>query len=162
MTKHTAYITSSKFRKNTVQCLFCYNMGDLWHFKREILPRIKLIVSRKQIVIQKTMLFSKNIQKRINGLSAGITSWGNIDTNPLFNTTHSFCKNLFYPFTIVEWKNLDQAFRYFETFSLFRYNILKFIRPLPNSFCNCGNINTRFLTYLIKMIPWKFFDMCKL
>ena len=101
------------------------------------------------------MLFSKNIQKQINGLSASIIlrrispcTTRNIDANPLFNTTHSFYKNLFYPSTTVEWNNLDQAFRCYETFSLFRYYILKFVRSLPNSFRKCENINTRFVERL--------------
>ena len=72
----------------------------------------------------------------------------NIDTVPLFNTRPTFYINSFYPSTTVEWNNLDQVLRYYEAFTLFRCNILKFIRPPPNSFLNCQNIGLCFATRL--------------
>ena len=41
-----AYIISRKTRKIEMQYLSSYNRGDLWHFKRKTLPRIRLRVSR--------------------------------------------------------------------------------------------------------------------
>ena len=42
--------------------------------------------------------------------------------------------------SIIEWNNLDPKLRNSENFSIFKNNILKFIRPKPNSFFNCCNL----------------------
>ena len=63
----------------------------------------------------------------------------NINNIPLPNTKHNFFKNSFFPSTIIEWNNLDPHLRKSENFSLFKSNILKFIRPSPNSVYNCHN-----------------------
>ena len=57
----------------------------------------------------------------------------------LFNTNHNFLKNLFFPSTIIEWNKLDPGLRKAESLSVFKINILKFIRPSPNSVYNCHN-----------------------
>ena len=62
---------SLKIRKNTIQWLFSYNMGDSWHFKIEINVLSVSIIPRRILPC--------------------ITR--NIDTVPLFNTTHTFYKN---------------------------------------------------------------------
>ena len=53
------------------------------------------------------------------------------------NTT--FSKTLFFPSAIIEWGNLDPHLRKSENFLVFKSNILKFIRPSPNSVYNCHN-----------------------
>ena len=58
---------------------------------------------------------------------------------PLLNTSHNFFKNSFFPSTIIEWNKLDPGLRKAESLSLFKTNILKFIRPSPNSVYNCHN-----------------------
>ena len=40
---------------------------------------------------------------------------------------------------MIEWNNLDPHLRKSENFSVFKSNILKFIRPSPNSVYNCHN-----------------------
>ena len=57
----------------------------------------------------------------------------NIHNIRLVNTKHNFFKNSFFPSTIIEWNNLDPHLRKSENFSVFKTNILKFIRPSPNS-----------------------------
>ena len=64
----------------------------------------------------------------------------NADNIPLFNIKHIFYKNSFFPSSIIEWNNLDPNLRNLENFGIFRNNILKFIRPKPNSFFNCCNL----------------------
>ena len=60
--------------------------------------------------------------------------------NILFlNTNHNFFKYLLFPSTIIEWNKLDPGFRKAESFSLFKTNILRLIRPSPNSVYNCHN-----------------------
>ena len=59
---------------------------------------------------------------------------------PLFNTKHNFYKNSFFPSSVIEWNNLDPNLRDGENFGIFKNNILKFIRPKPNSFFNCCNL----------------------
>ena len=64
----------------------------------------------------------------------------NAEHIPLFNIKHNFYKNSFFPSSIIEWNNLDPKLRNSENFSIFKNNILKFIRPKPNSFFNCCNL----------------------
>ena len=63
----------------------------------------------------------------------------NIHNIPLVNTKHNFFGNSFFPSTIIEWSKLDPHLRKSENFSVFKSNILKFIRPSPNSVYNCQN-----------------------
>ena len=42
-------------------------------------------------------------------------------------------KTLFFPSTAIEWIKLDNNIRYSESVSAFKKQILKFIRPSPNS-----------------------------
>ena len=58
---------------------------------------------------------------------------------PLFNANHNFFKNSFFPSTIIEWNKLDPGLRKTESLSLFKTNILKFIRRSTNSVYNCHN-----------------------
>ena len=62
----------------------------------------------------------------------------NSDEIPLFKTNHNFYKNSFFP--TIEWNNLDHDLRNNESYTLFRSNIVKFVRPSPNSFYSCQNI----------------------
>ena len=45
----------------------------------------------------------------------------------------------FFPSTRIQWNNLDLHLRKSENLSIFKSNILKFIRPSPNSVYNCHN-----------------------
>ena len=54
-------------------------------------------------------------------------------------TKHDFVKNSFFPLTIKEWNTLDLKIRKSKSISIFRSNILKFIRPKPNSVYYCHN-----------------------
>ena len=58
----------------------------------------------------------------------------NAENIPLFNIKHNFYKNSFFPSSIIEWNNLDPKLRNSENFGNFKNNVLKFIRPKPNSF----------------------------
>ena len=64
----------------------------------------------------------------------------NAESIPLFNIKHNFDKNYFFPSSIIEWNNLDAKLRNSENFDNFKNNILKFIRPKPNSFFTCCNL----------------------
>ena len=52
---------------------------------------------------------------------------------------HNFFKNSFFPSTIDEWNNLDPDIRNSGSFGFFKSEILKSIRPKPNSIYNCQN-----------------------
>ena len=68
---------------------------------------------------------------------------------PLFKTNHNFFKNPFFPSTIIEWNNLDPNLRKSDTYGTFKNDILKFIRPSPNSVFECHNPQgIKFLTRL--------------
>ena len=68
---------------------------------------------------------------------------------PIFNIKHNFYNNSFFPSAINEWNNLGSNHLKSENFGIFKKNILKFIRPKPNSFFNCCNLKaTRLITQL--------------
>ena len=48
-------------------------------------------------------------------------------------------KNSFFPSTIKEWNNLDLHIKKSKSISIFKTNILKFIRPKPNNIYYCHN-----------------------
>ena len=64
----------------------------------------------------------------------------NSDEISLFKAKNYFHKNLFYPSATIEWNNLNQGLRNSESYTLFHSNILKFVRPSPNSFFVCQNM----------------------
>ena len=55
---------------------------------------------------------------------------------PLFNIKHECFRNSFFPSTVTEWNKLDNNIRNSESVSTFNKQILKFIRPVPNSMFN--------------------------
>ena len=63
----------------------------------------------------------------------------NVHNIPILSVKHSFFKNSFFPSTISEWNKLDPGIRNSESLTIFRKNILHFIRPTPNSIYNCHN-----------------------
>ena len=63
----------------------------------------------------------------------------NIDNILQFSVRHTLFRNLYFPSILTEWNNLDESIRNSESFSIFKKNILKFIRPSPNSIFNCHN-----------------------
>ena len=65
----------------------------------------------------------------------------NIDSIPQFNVRHTFFRNSYFRYIATEWNNLDKRIRTSESFSIFKKNILQFIRPSPNSIFNCHNPN---------------------
>ena len=62
-----------------------------------------------------------------------------IDNIPQFNVRHTFFRNSYFPSIVTESNNLNQSMRNSENFSIFKKNILKLIRPSPNSIFNCHN-----------------------
>ena len=63
----------------------------------------------------------------------------NVLNIPLLNTSHNFFKNSFFSSTIIKWSKLDPGLRKAESLSVFKTNILKFIRRFPNSAYNFRN-----------------------
>ena len=57
----------------------------------------------------------------------------NSENIPQLRTKHDFFENSFFPSTIKEWNNLDPHIRKSKSISIFKSNILKFIRPKPNN-----------------------------
>ena len=54
----------------------------------------------------------------------------NIHDTPFLNTKHAFFFTpffLFFPLTIIEWKNLDPRLRKSESFSVFKSHLFKFL-----------------------------------
>ena len=75
----------------------------------------------------------------------------NTDNITLFHTKHNFFKNSFFPSTVIEWNRLDPNLRSVTSLSVFKKNLLKFIRLSPNSvfnFHNCKGIKCH------KTTPW--------
>ena len=63
----------------------------------------------------------------------------NTDKITLFHTKHNFFKNYFFPSPVIEWNMLDPNLRSVASLSVFKKNLLKFIRPSPNSAFNSHN-----------------------
>ena len=55
---------------------------------------------------------------------------------PLFSVKHRFFKSSFFPSIIIEWNNLDYHLRNAPSISVFKQNILKFIRLGHNKVYN--------------------------
>ena len=64
----------------------------------------------------------------------------NSDEIPYFKSKQNFYKNSFFPSTTIDWNNLDHDLRNSESYILFRFNIVKCIRPSPNSLYGCQNV----------------------
>ena len=58
---------------------------------------------------------------------------------PAIHTSHNYFKNPFFPSTISEWNNLDFKIRYSGSLSIFKTNLLNFIRPCANSIFKIHN-----------------------
>ena len=58
---------------------------------------------------------------------------------PLFNVKHEYFRNSFFPSTVVGWNKIDNNIRNSISVSAFKKQILKFIRPSPNSTFNVHN-----------------------
>ena len=52
------------------------------------------------------------------------------------HTRHNYFKNSFFPSTLSEWNNLDCKIRNSKSLSIFKKNLLKFMRPCVNSIFN--------------------------
>ena len=63
----------------------------------------------------------------------------NTDRITLFHTKDNFFKSSFFPSVVIEWSKLDPNLRSAASLSVFKKNLLKFIRPSPNSVFNCHN-----------------------
>ena len=73
----------------------------------------------------------------------------NIDNIPRFNVKHTFFKNSFFPFTVIEWNNLAKSIRNSESLTLFKKSIWQFVRSTPNRTFNCLNpTGTKLITRL--------------
>ena len=65
---------------------------------------------------------------------------------PAIHTRHNYFKNSFYPSTLSEWNNLDCKIRNSGSPSIFKKNLLNFIRPSAESIFNIHN------PYAIKLL----------
>ena len=57
----------------------------------------------------------------------------------LFHAKYTFFKNSFFPSTVIEWNELDRNLRSTASLSVFKKNLLNFIRPSRKSVFNCHN-----------------------
>ena len=68
-------------------------------------------------------------------------------TNAYFKTKHNFLENSFFRSVIIEWNKLDPSLRRWDSYNVFKINILKFIRPSSNSFFDCyDSIGIKYIT----------------
>ena len=127
------------YKKSFDECGFVMSMELLRKFQN-LLPRPALITIYKAFI-------------RNHSDYGGITkSWNpfriipsyvtrNADDIPLFNSIrYNFYKNSFFPSTIIESNNLDSNLQNSENFIILKNNILKLIRPKPNTFFNCSKL----------------------
>ena len=62
-----------------------------------------------------------------------------LKTYPFSKQNIIFFKNLFFTSAVIEWNSLEHNIRKVGSFSVFKNNILKLLRPTPNSIFNCEN-----------------------
>ena len=65
----------------------------------------------------------------------------NANSIPHFKVKHSTFKNTFFPSVIIEWNKLDPEIQNAPSLNIFKNNILKFIKPIPNNIFGCHNLN---------------------
>ena len=61
----------------------------------------------------------------------------NSDKIPYFKTKHNFFKNSFFHLVIIALNKLDPSLRRYNSYNIFKSNILKFIQSSSNSFFHC-------------------------
>ena len=72
--------------------------------------------------------------------------------NISFLTFDTTALNFFFPFTIIEWNNLDPTLWNSKSFVVFKNSILKFIRPFPSNVFDCDNHKSVRLTKSYKFL----------
>ena len=72
----------------------------------------------------------KHLFDKIPTTKTAYRTRNNIVNIPRFNVKHTFFKNSFFPFTVIERNNLDKSKRSSESFGLFNKSILQFIDQL--------------------------------
>ena len=71
----------------------------------------------------------------------------NMGKIPYFKTKHIFFKISFFHLTVIEWNKLDTNLRRWDSYNVFRSNILTFMRPSSNFFLDCHNpIGVKYIT----------------
>ena len=75
----------------------------------------------------------------------------NTHESTLFHTNHNFFKNSVFSSTVIEQNKIDPKRQGAATLSVFKNNLLEFIRPSPNSFLNCHNCKG--IKYLTRLCP---------
>ena len=84
----------------------------------------------------------------IQSRSSSYNTW-NTDKIAPFHTKHDFFKNSYFPSTVIKWNKLDPNLPSVSTLSVFKNNLLKFVRPSRNSVFNCHNCKgIKYLTRL--------------
>ena len=82
-----------------------------------------------------------------------------IQNLPFFKTRHNFWKKFFFSSAIIKWNNLDLHIRNSNSLSIFKNNILEFIRTYDNSTFNGHNpkgIIIRLTLVLSLLLEYKF------
>ena len=73
----------------------------------------------------------------------------NSDKIPYFKTKHNIFKNSFFPSIIIEWNKLDTSLRRYDSYDIFKSNILKLMQPSSNLFFDCHNpIGIKYITWI--------------
>ena len=119
--------------------------------KRQALPRTRFRVTPIKTLVQKVRSVLQNRQYLFKLTPEKTSSYvtRNAVNFPLLNIKRNSYKNSFFPSSIIGWSNLDPNLQNSENFGIFKNNILKFIRPKPNSFFNCCSLQgVRLITRL--------------
>ena len=71
----------------------------------------------------------------------------NANNIPLVRANTNYFMNIFFPSTITEWNKLDLSMRKSTSLNIFKSRLLRFVRPLENSWSTCHNpIGIKYLT----------------
>ena len=127
--------------------------------QEKTLPWIRLGISSPSALVQETsliLLFFKE-NKPVYLVNLIPTKNSNYSTRhadklALFHPKHNFFKISFFPSTVIQWNKLDPNLRSAASLSAFKKNLLKFIRPSPNSVFNCQKLQRNQIPH--KTTPW--------
>ena len=112
-------------------------------FQRKPLPRVRIRISRKKMMVLKTYFYkifdkqSSTYLLNIITVSSGPCFTRYIENVPSFKVRHDFLKNFFFPSTVIEWNKIDKNIQKSESLNILKKNILKFVCSSENRVDNC-------------------------
>ena len=141
--------------RNVASCLWRDKLIVLW--RHNLWLSIKNFISSKHLCCLFIIINNQSPRSLFQLVPSPNTRYfsGNSENIQQLRTKHEFFKNSFSPSTIKEWNNLDLQIRKSKNISIFKSNILKFIRLKPYNVYYCHNPKgIKLLTFVLDPSSW--------